>query len=171
MAEEAVPQAPTINNESSILVLPEMMDLVRVGILGLLVGVLIPAIGWLLQKYFIGPVFCHETAALGVCAANDLTTYYVGTIIMTVIAVAVLANWQIFRPLLIAVAAASALWGLQRYLDDTLARAGWEYYLSSAVIYGLAFIAFYWLLRLKNFALSVALCVVAVVLIRWILLV
>jgi hypothetical protein len=171
MAEETIAQAPTIDNESNALVLPEMMDLVRVGVLGLLIGLLVPVIGWLLQKYFITPVFCHETATLGVCAANDLTTYYVGTIIMTVIAVAVLANWQIFRPLLIAVAAASALWGLQRYLGETLAKAGWEYYLSSAVIYGLAFISFYWLLRLKNFALSVALCVVAVVLMRWVLLV
>ena len=170
MAEETVPQAPIIENDSRILVVPESIDMLRVGILGLLAGLFIPLISWLLQRYFIEPVFCRETTALGVCAPSDLTTYYIATVIMTVIAVAVLANWQVFRPLLIAVAAASALWGLQRYLGDTFAKAGWEYYLSSGIIYALVFLLFYWLLRLKSFMLSIGLCVAAVVLIRWVLL-
>src|SRR6266498_2376538 len=158
MAEETIPQAPTIESDSKILVVPETIDMLRVGILGLLAGILIPLISWLIQRYFIGPVFCHETTALGVCAAGDMTTYYIATVIMTVIAVALLANWQIFRPLLIAVAAASALWGLQRYLGDTAVKAGWEYYTSSGLMYALVSLLFYWLLRLKSFALSVGLC-------------
>jgi hypothetical protein len=170
MTEETVPQVPVVENSSKILVVPETIDMLRVGVLGLLVGLFIPLISWLLQRYFIEPVFCQETTALGVCAPNDMTTYYIATVVMTVIAVALLANWQIFRPLLIAVAAASALWGLQRYLGDTVAKAGWEYYLSSGISYALVSLLFYWLLRLRSFALSVGLCVVAVVLIRWVLL-
>jgi hypothetical protein len=170
MATETVPQIPTTEEDSSVLISPEWIDLIRVGILGLVVGALIPFVGWLLQKFLIMPVFCRETAALAVCNSADLTTYYIATVVLSVVAVALMANWQIFRPLLVAVAAASALWGFQRYVGDTVVHAGIEYYISSAVLYALAFLLFYWLLRLKSFALSVVLTVVTVILIRWALL-
>jgi hypothetical protein len=175
MASDSIPKIPTaepVVSEENIgpLVLPEVIDLVRVGALGLAVGALIPLIAWLLQKFLVAPVFCHPGAVLAVCGGDDLTTYYVATVVMAVIAVTLMANWQVFRPLLIAVAAASALWGLQHIAGGTLAQAGWEYYLSSAVLYALVYLLFYWLLRLRSFTLGVVLTVAAVVLIRWALL-
>lgn len=169
-ASEGVPQIPTVEDDSSLLIIPEGIDLLRVGLLGVLVGVLIPALTWLLQKFLITPVFCREASALSVCGTGDLTTYYIATVVLGVVAVALMANWQIFRPLLIAVASVAALWGLQRYAGDTIASAGVEYYVTSAILFALAFLLFYWLLRLKSFALSVILTVIAVVLIRWALL-
>lgn len=166
MAVEAVPQIPTTEEDSNVLISPEWIDLIRVGILGLAVGVLIPAFGWLLQKFLIAPIFCKEATTLAVCTPGDLTTYYIATVVLSVVAVALMANWQVFRPLLVAVAAASALWGFQRYVGDTVSHAGVEYYISSAVLYAVAFLLFYWILRLKSFALSVILTVVAVILIR-----
>jgi hypothetical protein len=166
MAVEAVPQIPTTEEDSNVLISPEWIDLIRVGILGLAVGVLIPALGWLLQKFLIAPIFCKEAATLAVCTPGDLTTYYIATVVLSVVSVALMANWQVFRPLLVAVAAASALWGFQRYVGDTVSHAGVEYYISSAVLYAVAFLLFYWILRLKSFALSVILTVVAVILIR-----
>jgi len=166
MAVEAVPQIPTTEEDSNVLISPEWIDLIRVGILGLAVGVLIPALGWLLQKFLIAPIFCKEATTLAVCTPGDLTTYYIATVVLSVVAVALMANWQVFRPLLVAVAAASALWGFQRYVGDTVSHAGVEYYISSAVLYAVAFLLFYWTLRLKSFALSVILTVVAVILIR-----
>ena len=166
MAVEAVPQIPTTEEDSNVLISPEWIDLIRVGILGLAVGVLIPAFGWLLQKFLIAPIFCKEATTLAVCTPGDLTTYYIATVVLSVVSVALMANWQVFRPLLVAVAAASALWGFQRYVGDTVSHAGVEYYISSAVLYAVAFLLFYWILRLKSFALSVILTVVAVILIR-----
>ena len=170
MATDASEQLPLTEEESTFLILPEWVDLLRVSLLGLAVGVLVPALGWALQKFLIVPVFCREATALAVCGANDLTTYYIATVVLAVVAVALMANWQVFRPLLVAVAAAASLWGFQRYVGDTVSHAGMEYYLSSAVLYALAFLLFYWLLRLKNFTLSVVLTVLAVVAIRWALL-
>lgn len=166
MAVEAVPQIPTTEEDSNVLISPEWIDLIRVGILGLAVGVMIPALGWLLQKFLISPIFCKEATTLAVCTPGDLTTYYIATVVLAVVSVALMANWQVFRPLLVAVAAASALWGFQRYVGDTVSHAGVEYYISSAVLYAVAFLLFYWILRLKSFALSVILTVVAVILIR-----
>jgi len=170
-ANDSVPPAPAIEAQSGILIIPEGVDLVRVGLLGIGVGLLIPALTWVLHAFLISPIFCRETSSLAVCAANDLTAYYVATVVMGVISVALMANWQIFRPLLVGVAAVAALWGLQRYAGSTIASAGIEYYVSSAALYALAMLLFYWLLRLKSFALSVVLTVVAVVLIRWALLI
>lgn len=167
---EAVPQIPTTDEETNALIAPEWIDLLRVGILGLVVGLLIPALGWLLQKFLISPIFCREVTTLAVCTSGDLTTYYIATVVLSVVAVALMANWQIFRPLLVAVATAAALWGFQRYVGDTVSHAGVEYYISSAVLYALVFIVFYWLLRLRSFALSVTLTILAVILIRWALL-
>lgn len=171
MATDIAPQIPAADDESTVLLAPEWIDLLRVGLLGAAVGLLVPALGWLLQQFLISPIFCHGTTSLAVCATGDVTTYDVSAVVMGVIAVALMANWQIFRPLLIAVAAAASLWGFQHYVGDTVSHAGAEYYLSSVILYALAFVLFYWLLRLKNFALSVILTVLAVILIRWALLV
>ena len=170
-ATDKIPQTPVIEEESGILIIPEGADLLRVGLLGIGVGALIPALTWVLHAFLITPIFCRETTSLAVCNPADLTAYYVATVVLGVISVALMANWQIFRPLLIAVAAAAALWGLQRFAGSTIVGAGVEYYISSALLYGVAFLLFYWLLRLKSFALSVILTVVAVVLIRWALLI
>lgn len=170
-ANDSIPQIPTVEDDSNILIVPEGVDLLRVGLLGLGVGVLIPALTWLLQKFLISPIFCREASSLAVCGSGDLTTYYIATVVLGVVAIALMANWQIFRPLLIAVAAAAALWGLQRYAGNTIAGAGIEYYITSAVLWALALLLFYWLLRLKSFALSVVVTVLAVILIRWALLV
>jgi hypothetical protein len=167
---ESIPEIPTVEDDSNVLIAPEWIDLFRVGLLGLIVGVLIPALSWLLQKFLIAPVFCREGAVLGVCSSNDLTTYYIATVVLSVVAVALMANWQVFRPLLVAVAAAAALWGLQRYLGSTVVHSGVEYYISSGVIFALAFLLFYWVMRLKSFVFSVVLTVLAVVFIRWALL-
>ncbi len=167
---ENVPEIPTVEDDSNLLIAPEWIDLLRVGLLGLAVGLFIPALSWVLQKFLIVPVFCREGAALAVCSGTDLTTYYISTVVLSVVGVALLANWQVFRPLLVAIAGAAALWGLQRYLGSTVTHSGIEYYLSSGVIFALAYLLFYWVMRLKNFALSVVLAVLAVALIRWALL-
>lgn len=167
MTDETIPQAPVAEAESSLLIVPNGPEMVRVAGLGLVVGLLIPLIAWMLQRFFISPIFCHGASTLGVCSGSDLTAYYVGTVVATVIAVALLANWQIFRPLLVAVAAAAALWGMRKYMGDIVQSSGWEYYLASAILYAVAYLLFYWVMRLRNFALSVILAVAVVIVVRW----
>lgn len=169
MAEEGVTVPTVEDTENKFLVVPEGKELLRVALLGVAVGIIIPFLSWLMQQYFVNPIFCRETT-VGICAAADVTTYYVSTVVMAVIAIALMANWQVFRPLLIAVAAAATLWGAQRYVPEVVAKAGIEYYALSAGLYGLLYVLYYWLMRLRSFALSIVLTVAAIVLLRWILL-
>ena len=169
MAEEGVTVPTVEDTDNKVLVVPEGKELLRVAVLGIIVGITIPLFAWLMQKYFVNPIFCRQTA-VDICAAADATTYYVSTVVMAVIAIALMANWQVFRPLLIAVAAAATLWGAQRYVPEVVAKSGIEYYALSAGLYGMLYVLFYWLMRLRSFALSILLTVFAVVVLRWILL-
>jgi hypothetical protein len=164
-----VPPAP-VNENPQVVMQPNKTEMLKVGLLGLASGVVTPLLAWLIQKFLLAPIFCHETVTSKVCAAGDLSAYYIAVVITAIISVALMASWQVFRPLLIAVAAAAALWGFQRYAGDTAAYAGWEYYASSAAMYASALLLFYWLLRLRSLAFSVLLTLVAVILIRWALL-
>lgn len=169
MAEEAIAVPAIDDSDNKVLVIPEGKELLRVALLGVVVGVVTPLLAWLMQKYFVNPIFCRETT-VGICSAADATTYYVSTVVLAVVAIALMANWQIFRPLLIALAAAATLWGMQRYVGDVIARSGWEYYAASAGLYALTYVLFYWLMRLRSFVLSIILTVIAVVALRWLLL-
>lgn len=166
--DDILPAQPSENN--SAIIMPEKIEMLKVGLLGTVSGVVVPFIAWLVQKFLLAPIFCRAAASSGVCSPNDMTAYYIAVVIVAAIVVSQMANWQVFRPLLVVAATASALWGLQGFTMDTIAHAGWEYYMSSALIYAAALLLFYWLLRLRSFAGSVILSVIAVVLIRWALL-
>ena len=143
---------------------------VKIAALGLIVGILVPLLSFLATQYFIQPVFCHATNTYGVCNNAGLTAYYISTVLISALATIILVNWQVFRPLLIAVAAAAALWGLQQAIGE-LARQSWlEYGLLSAITFMFTYLLFYWLMRVRSFVASVLLSVLAVVLLRWLLL-
>jgi hypothetical protein len=148
---------------------PARGEILRVGLLGALVGVLTPAIAFLADRFFIQPVFCASGDALGICGGNS-TAYYAASVVFAIVATVVLANWQVFRPLLIAVGATAALWGFSRYVQTLMATSGLEYYVTSAVLYGAAYLLFYWIMRIRVFAISVVLAAVLVFVARLVLL-
>lgn len=144
-------------------------EVIKVALLGVAVGLLIPFIGFLIERFFILPVFCSSPDSFGVCASGGLTAYYVSTVIVTLAAVVALARWQVFRPLLIAIAAGAALWGLKKYIGDLSIVSGVEYYIFSALLFGVAYLLFYWIMRLRLFVMSVVLAVVLVTVLRFVL--
>ena len=83
-------------------------ELLKVLLLGIAVGLLVPLLSFLLEKFFIEPVFCRSADSFGVCATGGLTAYYIATALVSVLAIVLLANWQVFRPLLIVVGVAAA---------------------------------------------------------------
>lgn len=146
-------------------------EIVKVVILGLIVGLLVPLGTSLLTTYFIEPVFCRADGAMNICASGAVIANHIAAVIIAVVAFAVLTRWGIYRALLLVAASTLALWGLQKYAAPLTTGYWLEYYLFSALLYGLAYTSFYWVLRLKNFvaslvvliALVVAVCVVMVI--------
>lgn len=168
-AQEATGIPASEFDDKSLILAPARGELLRVTLLGLAVGLLIPLLSFGLERFFIEPVFCRSGDGLNICASAAPIAYYVSSGLLTVIAVIVLANWQVFRPLLIAVAAAASLWGLSRYIEAIVGNNMVEYYAFSAGLYMVTYLLFYWAMRIRNFLASVILAVLLVIAVRWML--
>lgn len=165
-----VPSAPVsqseLDEQSFFLRMPRG-EVLRIALLGLFVGIVVPLLSFGLEKFFIEPVFCKSPDSFGVCASGGLTAYYIATTLVSGIALILLINWTVFRPILIAAATAVALWGLQKYAGNMREDNWAEYYTFSAVIFASAYLLFYWLMRARSFMVSLLFTIAAVILIHW----
>jgi hypothetical protein len=138
-------------------------ELVKVAVTGIGIGATIALLSELIANYFIDPVFCRSTDSFAICAEGGMIAFYAATVIVSIIGVAILATIGTFRPLLIALAAAAALWGVK----DFLGGLHWlEYGAWVAAMFGVAYVLFYWLLRARSFVLSLILTIIAVAAVR-----
>jgi hypothetical protein len=143
-------------------------EAVQVALTGVAVGILIPLIGLILSQLVLKPLFC-QNADGAACGSTEMIGYYVSTVLVTGIAIPVLANWGVFRGLIVAISSAIALWGLQGHVTSLATGNFFEYLLFSAILFGAAYVLFYWLMRLRNFGWGLVLALVVVLAIRWVL--
>lgn len=144
-------------------------EFIRVLVAGIVAGILVPLLATLLNNVLIKPLFCNNGGTTGVCTAGGMVTaYHSAAILVGVGFVALLANWGVFRPLPLVAGVTVALWGLQKYLNPLSTDSWLEFYVFSAVLSGLSYLLFYWIMRLRNFALSLILAAVAAGLIFWV---
>lgn len=147
----------------------ERAEVTKVIILGLVLGVLIPLLGMGISSWIIEPIFCQD--ALDVCGRSEIIGYYISSVLLTIAAVGFLANWGVYRPIIVAFAAMFALWGLKAFIELIASNSLTEYLLISAALFAGVYLLFYWIMRAYSFSLSLILAVLAVVVIRWTLLV
>lgn len=145
----------------------DRMEILRVLITGVLAGILVPLLGNIIANGFITPVFCNAGQDFGICASGGVVAYHVSAIIIAMIVVALFANWGVFRPLPLVLAATIAMWGFKKFVDPLAAQSVFEYFAFSAVISAIAYLLFYWLLRLRNFPMSIILTIGATALVCW----
>ena len=139
-------------------------EVIKVIVLGLLAGLAVPLLTMLIANYVIDPLFCRTGAnTFNICATGGIVANHVAAIIVAVVAFLVLTRWAIYRALLLVIAVTIAMWGLKKYADPLTSGPWLEYYLFFALLHGLAFAFFYWVLRLRNFIVSLILTILAVV--------
>lgn len=135
-----------------------------------IVGIVMGLLGWLLYlgiaRYFIEPVFCQSATTFGVCQNGGTIAWVSAHVIVLAAAVAVLARFAVYRPLLVVLGVFAALWGAHTWLGAMTWYTGalWQ-----AVLFGLAFAVFGWVARAANFVLSVVLLVLLVIVSRAVL--
>lgn len=136
---------------------------------GVISGILIALLGSLIAAYIIAPVFCNNTGqgAFGVCASGGVVAEHIAAILVGFGAFLLLTRWTVYRALLLVVAVTIAMWGLKKYADPLTAGSWLEYYLFAGLLYGLGYALFYWILRLRQFAVSLVLTVVSVAASCW----
>lgn len=142
-------------------------EVIKVITLGVIVGLLVPGLSTLVANYFIAPIFCNSPDTFSVCASGGIIANHIAAVVLGVVAFIVLTQWAVYRALVLVIAVTLAMWGLKKYADPLTSGSWIEYYLFSGLLYGLAYALFYWLLRVRNFVVSIIAVVVAVAVAAW----
>jgi hypothetical protein len=144
----------------------DRMEVLRVLIIGLLVGLIVPLLGIAIANGLISPIFCNANQSFSICASGGVVAYHTAGIVVALAVVALFANWSVFRPLPLVMAATIAMWGFKKFVEPLT--TNWiEYYALSMLLTGLCYLLFFWLLRLRNFPLSIILTTAATALVCW----
>lgn len=142
--EETLFYAPTPKNE-----------MLKVCIVGLAVGVIAPLMSVLISNNIIDAFFCKSVS--DVCTYRDIVANHISVTLLGLAAFAVFMRINVYRALLLVLCSIITTWSFAKYAEPILANSSFEYYLLSALLYVLAFVTFYWFLRIKNFGMSFAL--------------
>lgn len=132
-------------------------------VLGLGVGVLVWGLTNLLGMYVFHPLMCKE-GAMSTCGSVSQYSEIIATILASMLGLFILVRQQIFRPLLVVIACAVSLWGIIGYMVVLFPWYG--VLLGAALLYGVGYGAFMWILRIRFFWLAVALVVALIVGVR-----
>lgn len=140
-------------------------EFLNVALTGLGVGIVVTLLYFLLNTFVFGAVLCRPQST-GDCSQAPNYAMIVSIIIATIGGVANLARIRIYRPLMVGIASAVALWGVHAITGGL---AWYWMLLLVGVLCALAYAAFTWVARIRSFILALVVTVVLVVLARWIL--
>lgn len=136
--------------------------LLQVALLGAGLGVLYWLLTLLVRQIVFVPLFCGDSSN-SMCVGATGGAGVVALIIVSIVGLLGLVRLAMYRPLLVVIAAAVALWGLAGWTANLF----WiEALLVSALLFALCYAAFTWVVRPRPFALAAALTVVLVILAR-----
>lgn len=137
---------------------PAIIDLdkrmfVRIVLVGLVIGLATWAFSLVLDRFILSAWFCNDAQSLA-CSSSTIYAGNISAVVMSVVGISVLVKLGVFRPLLIVLATLITLWGLSGWLINTslVESAIW-----TAVVYGLAYIAYAWLARIRRAAVMIVL--------------
>lgn len=136
-------------------------------VIGAIVGALLFVLTFLLERFLIEPLFCGSPNNFSVCTNGGNVAGNLALVFGTVFGAFALVRYGYYRPLVIAIAAACALWGLSAAIGGL---SWFEILVWSVVLSALAYLTFAWLARLRHFALMLVIVVVAVVIVRLVVL-
>lgn|GEM_PF-5153231 len=133
----------------------------------LAVGAFVGVLGWLLtlgiHNWVLEPVFCRSADTQSVCSNSGLTAWIIAYILVGIVGLFMLIRANIFRPLLVVLAAFATLWTVTLWF---IADAWWVGLLWSMGLFAVAYALYTWLASLQKFFVSIALIVVVVILMR-----
>jgi hypothetical protein len=160
--ETATVNNPAVTTKIDPLVPMTVRELISIIITGLVAGLLVTGLAYVLNHFVFGAVLCRAQAPAN---CNDAPGYAmtVAIIIASIAALAALARLRVYRPLLVVLAAAISLWGIQRL---TASLPWYGELLTIAVFFGLAYGLFSWVSRIRSFIFAIVVSVMLIVAIR-----
>ncbi len=142
-------------------------DVGRLVLGGVLVGLITLALYAVLDKYILTPGLCSEVGTVTGRCENKL--YFANAFAMVLGAFAglfIMVQQRVFRPLLVVILATAGLWNIIMVTTDL---SWWLHALIIAVLFGITYVAFAWLVQLRNFLVALILAVILVIAMRLVL--
>lgn len=136
--------------------------LVQVGLLGAGLGLLSWLLTILVRQVIFVPLFCGDPTNAA-CVGATGSAGVLALIITGIVGLLGLVRLGVYRPLLVALAAAVSLWGVAVWIG---AMQWYEAAAWSALLYALMYMAFAWLVRPRAFGLALTLVVLVTILSR-----
>ena len=136
--------------------------LLQVALLGAGLGVVSWLLTILIRQVIFVPLFCGDPTN-SQCVGATGSAGVIALLLTGVVGLLGLVRLGVYRPLLVALAATIALWGISIWVGGMY---WFEAIAWSIVLFALAYVAFTWLVRPRSFAFAVILVVVALVLMR-----
>lgn len=153
------------NGASTVYIPMGTKQIVLVAIWGIVAGLLVWGLTYVFEAYVLKTLLCGETDAL-TCASASQYGEMIATVITAAISLFVLVKLQVFRPLLVVIAAVVSLWGLIGIIGDL---PMYMVALSAAGLYLVSYLAYTWITRLRLFWLVAVLLILLIIAIRVIL--
>lgn len=116
----------------------------KIALIGVASGLLYWLLTVLISAYIIHPIFCHSSSNALTCLSSTAISGNIATILVAVIGVIAMVRFYMAQPLIVAVTAAAALWGLSQW---TIGLPVAEIIIFSLITYVLAYILFSWVTR------------------------
>lgn len=151
--------------------MPRLMtwrDAVNTLIVGAVIGLAALAVYFLLDKYVFTPGLCANQMDIDPARCEN-KEYFASTLAMIVAGLGglfALVQQRVFRPLLVVLLVTVGLWDVLPLI------AGAEWWVStllSGLVFAIAYLAFAWLVQLRNFYLALGVSVLVIVVMRLIL--
>lgn len=131
------------------------------------IGAVVGFVGWLLMlgiyHWVLNPVFCRSADTATACANSGLTSWIIAFAIMSVVGLFMLIRANVFRPLLIVVAAFVTLWALGLWF---LPLVWWLGLIWNTILFALAYALYAWLASADRFIFALIAIVVLVIIMR-----
>lgn len=148
---------PVIENSSPFAELP-LRSLIGVVITGLATGLIIFILGHMLDNYIVGPALCRG-ASDAACVSSDLVSFHIAAVVSALLGVVMLVNNLVYRPLLVAIAVVISTW----QFHTLLLALTWYWMLLAFILLNIvSYLVFTWILRIYNFAISLAITILVI---------
>jgi hypothetical protein len=151
-----------VDNQSA-LVPMATSQLLQTLLLGLVVGLVVWGLAFVLDAYILRAILCQGDQTMGCSVGNYAEAS--AAILATGLGLFGLMRLRVFRPLLVALATLVALWGV------IAITSGMQWYmigLSIALLYAISYAFFAWIARIRSFVIVLIVLVVIIAAVRFI---
>lgn len=134
---------------------------------GLVSGALVGVVTWLLtyglSQYVVGQIACQAGSSIISCDSAISVSATIALIIASVVGLILLVRRRVFRPLLVVLAAAVTLWGLNA---SWLAERNIVDFSLTIIVAALVYAVFAWFAKIRQFWLSLSVLTIIIVIFR-----